>query len=238
MCHNGAIMLSVIIPCYNEGQRIVSTLHRIHTYLSSQNHSHEIIVVDNGSTDDTRKKAESCIATIPEIRIIIHENFGKGWAVKQGMLEARGDYRLFTDADNSTDIKHVESLLQATTEGYDVVIGSRRIKGSHVAHPQKTFRRILGNIFAWAIQIIVPLGIKDTQNGFKLFSKKAAEDIFPEQHSYFWAFDIEVLALAKKNGYKIKEVPIEWMNDEESKMTIAGMVRMLIDVIMIRIRVY
>ena len=231
-------MLSVIIPCYNEERRIASTLARIHEYLSAQAIPYEIIVVDNGSTDATRQKAEVCMAQIPELRIVTHESFGKGWAVKQGMLEAIGDYRLFTDADNSTDIKHVESLIKEANAGYDVVIGSRRIKGAHIAHPQKAFRRALGNIFAWAIQVIVPLGIKDTQNGFKLFTKKAAEDIFPQQRSYFWAFDIEILALAKKNGYKIKEVPIEWINNEESKMDVWGMARMILDVIVIRIRAY
>ncbi len=231
-------MLSVIIPCYNEERRIASTLARIHSYLSTKTDPYEIIVVDNGSTDATREKAEACMAEIPSLRIVSHESFGKGWAVKRGMLEARGDYRLFTDADNSTDIKHVESLLQAIEEGYDVAIGSRRIKGAHIAHPQKAFRRALGNIFAWAIQAIIPLGIKDTQNGFKLLTRKVAEDIFPRQRSYFWSFDIEVLALAKKNGYKIKEVPIEWINNEESKMDVWGMLRMIIDVIAIRIRAY
>lgn len=230
------MLISIIIPCYNEERRIGKTLEAIHSYLSSKDYQFEVLVVDNGSKDNTKKIIEEASKSMPEIRLISHKSYGKGWAVKQGMLQAKGDFRVFTDADNSTDISHLDKLLPfAKNEGFDIVISSRRIEGAVITHPQPWHRQILGNLFAALVRAIVPLGIKDTQNGFKLFTAKAADDIFTRQSIYFWAFDVEILALGKKRGYKIKEVPITWVNDDQSKMNLKGMVQMLIEVLNIRL---
>jgi glycosyltransferase involved in cell wall biosynthesis len=229
------MLISVIIPCYNEQDRIPKTLARIHEHLSQKPYEFEVLVVDNGSKDNTRKIVEKLTKDIPEIRLVPHRSYGKGWAVKQGMLEAQGDYRLFTDADNSTDIAHLDTMLPYMEQEYDVVISSRRMEGAVIMHPQPFYRRILGDLFAKLVKTLVPLGINDTQNGFKLFSRKAAEDIFPRQSTYFWAFDIELLGLAKKRGHQIKEIPITWVNDDQSKMSLQGMLRMLVEVVNIRL---
>ncbi|MDQ2933224.1 MAG: glycosyltransferase family 2 protein, partial [bacterium] len=202
---------------------------------SSETYQFEILVIDNGSQDASKQVITELCQKLPGLRLISHKSYGKGWAVKQGMLEAKGDFRLFTDADNSTDIAQLDKLLPYALEGYDVVISSRRIEGSEITRKQPWHRQLLGDIFAALVQTIVPLGIKDTQNGFKLFGRKVAEDIFPRQSMYFWAFDIEILAMAKNRGYKIKEVPITWINADDSKMNFKGMVRMLFEVINIRL---
>lgn len=227
--------LSIIIPCYNEEKRIKATLKRIHEYLLTKEYSYEILVIDNGSTDKTEEVALNCVVELKNIKVLKHKNYGKGWAVKQGMLDAVGEYRLFTDADNSTDISNIDKMLGYAKNGYDVVISSRKIEGATISNLQPLHRRILGNIFSSIVKMIVPLDIKDTQNGFKLFTKKAAEDIFRKQSTYFWAFDVEILALAKKHNYKVKEVPIDWVNNEQSKMSLKGMIRMLFEVINIRL---
>jgi dolichyl-phosphate beta-glucosyltransferase len=228
--------ISVIIPCYNEERRIGKTLARITEYFQNSSLEHEILVVDNGSRDRTREIIREYAKEHHAVRLISKQRYGKGWAVKQGMLEAKGDFRLFTDADNSTDISHLPAFIDAAEQGYEVVISSRRIEGAVLTHPQPPIRRMLGNIFAGLTHILVPLGIKDTQNGFKLFRGEAAEKIFRHQTSYYWAFDIEILALAQKFGFRIKELPITWVNDDDSKMNIKGMVRMLLEVLMIRLR--
>jgi dolichyl-phosphate beta-glucosyltransferase len=232
------MIISVIIPCYNEEKRIGQTLKAIDAYFSTRQYHWEILVIDNGSKDQTKKVVEDLSKELGNIQLISHKSYGKGWAVKQGMLAAVGDYRLFTDADNSTDISHLDKMMHFAESGFDIVISSRRIEGAVITHPQPWHRQILGNAFAKLVSLIVPLGIKDTQNGFKLFSKAAAEDIFARQSVYFWAFDVEILALAKKRGYEIKEVPITWVNDEGSKMNIKGMVRMLFEVINIRLMLF
>lgn len=199
--------------------------------------SYELVVVENGSTDNTAKILKELNKTTPNLKIITNGKPGKGGAVKFGMQNAIGDYRLFTDADNSTDISHIkELLLYAEKFGYDVVVSSRRTQGSKIKQHQPFHRELLGNIFANVVRCIIPLGIKDTQNGFKLFSRKSANIIFSKQTIYGWAFDIEILALAKKFNFKIIEVPITWVNDDLSKMNLGGMLSMLIDLFKIRWR--
>jgi dolichyl-phosphate beta-glucosyltransferase len=228
--------LSIVIPCYNEEKRIGKTLERIREYLLTQNYSYEVIVIDNGSKDATSAIVNEYKKTFPSLEIISRKSHGKGWAVKQGMLAAKGDFKLFTDADNSTDVAQVEKLLSYAERGYDVVISSRKIEGAVLTQPQPFYRIWLGNIFAFFVKVVVPIGdIKDTQNGFKLFTCQASEKIFTHLTSYYWAFDVEVLALAKLFGYKIKEVPIIWVNDERTKMNFKGMARMILEVILVRL---
>lgn len=232
------LYLSVIIPCYNEEKRLPRTLLRVLSYLHSQKYTWEVIVVDNGSTDGTSKLVHSIMKNEPRLKLIVDSLYGKGWAVRQGLLEATGEYRLFTDADNSTDISQIENLLPYTKEGYDIIVSSRKIKGASINISQPPLRKFLGNVFRLIVATIVPTGVVDTQNGFKLFSQKAVEKIFPLQKIYYWAFDVEILALARKFGFKVKEVPIIWNDAELSRVNIKGMFRMLWEVSRIRFNLW
>jgi glycosyltransferase involved in cell wall biosynthesis len=212
------IKLSVVIPAYNEEKRILPTLKDVVSYLAKQDYNYEILVVNDGSTDKTAQTVKAFIAHYPKVRLIDNsKNQGKGAVVKQGMLEAKGQWRLFMDADNSTKISDIGNLWFFIDDA-EVIIGSRYIAGSHITEKQSFLRRLIsraGNILS---QIILLWGIKDTQCGFKLFSARAAERIFPKQTLARWSFDLEILAIAKKLGYKIKEVPVVWENAEGSKL--------------------
>lgn len=207
--------LSVIIPAYNEKKHIKSTTESVHRYLSGKNIEHEIVVVTDGSTDNSDEIVRSMIPAIPTLQLISYpKNRGKGYAVRQGMLKAKGQYRLFTDADNATSIDHIEKMMPYFEKGYGVVIGSIGIKGAEVlSGSEPVWRRLFGMMGNLFIQVVAVPGIKDTQRGFKIVTAKAAEDIFPKMTIDRWGFDIEMLALARKFGHKIKEVPVRWKND-------------------------
>ncbi len=219
--------LSVVIPAYNEEKRISVTLLDIDKYLTKQKYDYEIIVVSDGSTDNTAGVVENLKSQILNLKLLDNKkNCGKGCVVKQGMLEAKGDYRLFTDADNSTTIDHLEKFWPHTKEGYDVVIGSIEIEGAKIHEDAGGYRRLFGKMSKYVIRILADLWeIKDSQRGFKLFTEKAAEKIFFKQTIMRFGFDIEVLILAKKMGFKIKEVPVDWRNPGESKVTLKSYVR-------------
>ena len=219
--------LSVIIPAYNEEKRISATLLDIDKYLEKQDHSYEILVVSDGSTDNTVKVARDLQGQVENLRVIDNKkNCGKGCVVKQGMLEAKGEYRLFTDADNSTTIDHLDKFWSHMKKGYDVVIGSIEIEGAKIHEEAAWYRRMLGKYSKYVIRILAGLWeIKDSQRGFKLFSAKAAEKIFPKQTIMRWGFDIEILSIAKKAGFKIKEIPVNWSNPGESKVTLKSYLR-------------
>jgi len=229
--------LSVITPAYNEERRIAKTLLDIDKYLSKQKYAYEILVVSDGSKDRTGFVVEKFQDAIKNLRLISNpENRGKGYVVRQGMLEAKGDFRIFTDADNSTSINQIEKMWPYFKEGFEVIIGSRDVKGAVIAVKQPWYRRVLlGDTFNLLVQAICGLwGIWDTQCGFKAFTKKAVEDIFPKCTIDRWAFDPEILVIAKKMGYKIKEVPITWVNDPESKVKLKSTIKMLFDTLKIR----
>ncbi len=228
--------LSVIIPAYNEEGRLPKTLREIDEYLKKQDYQSEIVVVSDGSKDRTAEVVKEITLEIKNLQLIENkENHGKGYAVRQGMLEAKGDYRLFTDADNSTSIDQVEKMWPYFDQGYDVVIGSRDVKGAILDPPQSRWRRLLGDIFRFFSHVICGTwGILDTQCGFKGFTKKATLDIFPKNKIDGFAFDPEVLVIAKKSGYKIKEIPILWKNDPESKVKFKNMVKMGLGLLRIR----
>src|SRR3989344_174339 len=169
--------LSVIIPAYNEAERIGKTLYAVSDYFRTALYKYEIIVVNDGSADATQEIVNELTVSIPYLTQISYtQNRGKGWAVKQGMLKAKGKYRLFMDADNSTAIKYVEELLREA-ETSDVVIGSRRISGARITLSQPLYREFLGYVFRALVHAIVPLDVSDSQNGFKLFTAEAAEII-------------------------------------------------------------
>ena len=173
------------------------------------------MVVTDGSRDKTNDIVRLMMSAVPTLQLLNYElNKGKGFAVREGMLKARGQYRLFTDADNATSIDHIEKMMPFFNQGFDVVIGSIAIKGSTVVSgSEPIWRRLFGKIGNLFIQLVVVPGISDTQRGFKIVTDKAAQDIFSKAIIDRWGFDIEMLALARKFGYKIKEVPIVWKND-------------------------
>lgn len=238
------LYLSVIIPAYNEEKRLPKTLKEIDGYMGKQNYpsassgqaNYEILVVNNGSEDKTAEVVRNLIAEVKNLRLIDNkENRGKGFAVRQGMLEAKGDYRIFTDADNSTPIVEIEKMFPEFKASYDIVIGSRDAKGAVLDPPQPWQRRLSGDVFKLFRKIVLNLwDIEDTQCGFKGFTKKAAEDIFPKCKVDGFSFDPEVLIIARKLGYKIKEIGIYWKNDLESKVKIKSVISMAIDLLKIR----
>lgn len=228
--------LSIIIPAYNEEKRLPKTLQEIDAYLKRQDYSYEIIVVNDGSKDSTAKIVEDLKLQIANLKLIDNkENHGKGWVVRQGMLEAHGDLRVFMDADNSTSIDQIEKMWPEFENGFHVVIGSRDVKGAVIAVKQSWYRQLLGEIFNLIVQTMAGLwGVWDTQCGFKGFTKEATEMIFPKCRIDRWAFDVEILVIAKKSGFKIKEIPVRWINDAQSKVKIMGMVKMLWEVAQVR----
>jgi len=220
------IFLSVIIPAYNESKRITNTLLDIDYYLSKQDYSYEILVVNDGSKDKTVEVVEKVADLVKNLRIIDNKkNHGKGWVVRQGMLESLGQIRLFMDADNATTINHFEKMIPLFEQGYRIVIGSRDSKdaaGAKQAVSQPFYKRLLGNFGNLLIQLLAVPGIWDTQCGFKAFTDKTAKSIFKRSLIDRWGFDIEALALAKKLSYKIGIIPTYWINDPNSRVSLRG----------------
>ncbi len=222
--------LSVIIPAYNEAKRIKKTIFSVQEYLKKQNYDYEIIMVNDGSKDNTAEKAKETGVKVIDNKI----NRGKGAVVKQGMLGAQGDYRLFMDADNSTKINNLDKFWQFFNQGYDVVIASIGLKESEILEKTGWHRRMLGKFAKYLIQIIMFWKIKDSQRGFKCFTKKAAEKIFPKLTIMRWGFDIEILALAKLFNFKIKEVPIIWQNIGKSEVNLKSYFKTLLELFKIK----
>jgi len=229
--------LSVIIPAYNEERRIKTTLEAVFNYLSRQSYNWEVVVVSDGSKDRTVEVVSEFISNKPEISLIANtKNHGKGYVVRQGMLQAEGQFRLFTDADNSTSIEQVEKFWPHLVEdGYDIVIGSIEIPGAEISEQAQWYRRALGKYSKYVIRLVAGLwNIHDTQRGFKCFTAKVAQNIFSRTKIDRFGFDIEVLALAKKIGYKIKEVPVVWNNPSGSKVNLKSYFEVLKDLLRIR----
>lgn len=232
--------LSVIIPARNEEANIPNTLRDVYSYLLAKNISHEIIVVENNSKDKTPEVVNSLRSEIPTLTLkhldLSGNKAAKGYAVREGMLMARGDFRLFMDADNATNINSIERMMPYLNQGYDVAIGSIAVKGAVIAAGSEPgWRKIFGKMGNVFIQIMAVPGVRDTQRGFKVFSARAAKDIFSRVTIYGWGFDIEVLALARKFGYKIKEVPVNWNNDMvHSKVTLQAYGEVLLETVLIR----
>lgn len=230
------IYLSVIIPSYNEERRLPNTLAEIDKYLSKQDYSYEIIVVSDGSKDNTAGVVKSLTDSIKNLKVIDNkENHGKGYVTRQGLLEARGRYRLFTDADNSTSIDQIEKMWPEFKKGFALVIGSRDVKGAVLEPPQPLKRRLMGDAFRLLTQFICGTWeILDSQCGFKCLTSKAVEDILPRCKIDRFAFDPEILVIAKKLGYQIKEIPILWKNDLESKVKLKDTAKMGFSLLKIR----
>lgn len=237
-----AIRLSIVIPAYNEEKRLPKTLLAIDHYISRQEYSYEILVVNDGSKDHTTRVVERFQSLINNLRLIDNkENHGKGYVVRQGMLDARGGIRLFMDADGATSIDHIEKMWPHFDTGADVVIGSRDSRdaaGAMQAVRQSFARRLLGDIGNLLIQFVAVRGIWDTQNGFKAFTAKAAEDIFSRTKIQRWGFDIEALALARAFGYRIEIVPVHWVNDPNSHVTWRGYLNTFRELFLVRLNLW
>ncbi len=208
--------LSLIIPAYNESERISSSLDSALEYLQQQSYSWEIIVVDDGSSDDTARIVHHYG---PDIRgIELGQNMGKGAAVRRGMLAACGKYRVFSDADFSTPIRELPKILEPLRNGADVCIGSRRLDPSSLKVHQPWYRELIGVLGNRIIRAFVMQGIEDTQCGFKGMTAKATESVFSHMKIDGFGFDVELLFLSRKLGLRIEQVPVDWYNDARSRL--------------------
>ncbi|MGB2629643.1 MAG: dolichyl-phosphate beta-glucosyltransferase [Candidatus Omnitrophota bacterium] len=218
------VLLSVIIPAYNEEKRLKNTLEGVSGYLSTQKYDFEIIIVDDGSDDRTFKIAEDFTKNNPsKITVLRNEkNRGKGYSVKKGVLASKGEFVLFSDADLSTPIKEIDKLLGFIDKGYDIVIGSRSTAGSDVRIRQPLYRQMMGKTFNLFVKALLFKDFNDTQCGFKLFRGDVARTIARELEIDGFCFDVEVLYIAKKKGYKIEEVGVAWVNSPQSKVQIVN----------------
>jgi len=237
--HTSALYLSVVIPAFNEEDRLGSTLDAILQYLHSQQYSFEIILVDDGSRDRTIEVATTKAANFPHthFRIIKNaSNHGKGYVVRQGMLAAKGSFVLFCDADLATPIETLSTMLPLAETDYDIVFASRAMNRDLISNRQPLFREISGKVINFLVQMLYLPGIKDSQCGFKLFRKNAAQVVFTLQKINGWVFDIEALWLAKKLGFTYKEVPAPWKHvpDSRVKTSFLTIIKIFTDLLAIR----
>ena len=209
--------VSIVIPAHNEEQRIGPTLERVLSYLKRQGCSAEVVVVDDVSKDGTAGVVSRFVGReIPVALLRRSGRNGKGLAVRDGMLAARGERRLFSDADLSTPIEEAEKLLSALDKGYDIAIGSRMAPGAQVQRPLT--RAAMSRLFNLLVQALVLPGIRDSQCGFKALTRRAAQDLFPRLTLGGWGFDAELLFLARKRGWTIREVPVRWVYSSATRM--------------------
>lgn len=218
-CATASIIISVVIPAYNEEERLIPTLKSVVSYLRSRNRKFEVLVVDDGSTDKTAVIAQELAASLQEIKVLQYgQNRGKGYAVRYGVQHSIGEYVLFNDADGSSPIEGIELLFDAIKNGAQIAIGSRAMNDSNTTISTVWYRRAIGRVFNLLANILVIPGIKDTQCGFKMFTKKAANYVFSRQRAERFSFDVELLFIGRKGGLKITEVPINWVNIPGSKV--------------------
>jgi dolichyl-phosphate beta-glucosyltransferase len=229
--------VSVVIPAYNEDKRIAPTLHRVAGWLSSEGAKFEIVVVDDGSRDDTAQVVSAAASDDPRIRLVSNgSNRGKGYSVRHGMLEATGRWRLFSDADMSTPIEELAKLAARTGDA-EVVIGSRGLRESQILRRQPIYRESMGRIFNLLVQAAALPGIHDSQCGFKLFRGDVAEAVFRRVTIDGFGFDVEALFIARRLGYRLAEVPVVWVDDPATKVRpVRDASRMAMDLLRVRLR--
>jgi len=229
------ITLSIVIPAYNEALRIGATLDSILTWLNKDGRQAEILVIDDGSTDNTCNVVNDCAVSDKRIQLVKNgKNKGKGFSVGHGVTKASGSWILISDADLSTPIEELLTL-EACNKNAAVIIGSRALPDSDLKKRQPFYREIMGRVFNFLVQSLVFPGIKDTQCGFKLFRADIAKKLFAHRHIDGFAFDVEILFLARKYGHNVIETPVVWINDEASRVNpIRNSIQMFFDIIKIR----
>ena len=227
---------SLVIPAYNESDRIRPTLDKMLRYIAEQRWDAEIVVVDDGSRDDTAEVIRGYEREHPEVRLVQNPgNRGKGFSVRNGMLHARGDICLFSDADLSSPITEAQKLLDAIAAGADIAIGSRWLRAELQTERQPFYRQAFGRIFNLLLRVVLGLRFKDTQCGFKAFRREAAQRIFPLQRIERWGFDPEILFLAHRMGMRVVEVPVLWAHSEGTRLhPFRDGIRMGVEILRIR----
>lgn len=242
---DSAPRVTVVIPAYNEARRLPTTLARVQEYLNGQPYSYELLVVDDGSSDNTAELAAAVAAIDSRVRVIRNPHMGKGVTVRTGMLAALGRYILYSDADLSTPISELTKLLAWLEKGYDIAIGSREGQGAR-RYGEPGYRHLMGRVFNTFVQLIALRQFNDTQCGFKAFTREATQDLFRAVQIYgdnagqvkgamVTGFDVEVLYLALKRRYRVKEVPVEWYYASGSKVSpVRDSLRLVRDVVHVR----
>jgi dolichyl-phosphate beta-glucosyltransferase len=230
--------LSMVVPAYNEARRLPPTLDRVRRYLDAAGERYEVIVVDDGSADATAEVAQAMAREWPQLQVFrLDRNRGKGAAVREGMLRARGSHRAFSDADLSTPIDELPRLRARLNGTCQVAIASRDVPGSNIEVHQPGWRELMGRTYNRLLRLLVLPGIRDTQCGFKVFTAEAAEACFRPLATFRFGFDAEVLVRARRKGWTVAEVPVRWRHVEESRVGgIGDASRMLFDLIMLRFR--
>jgi len=211
--------LSIIIPAYNEAIRLPASLEKIHAFLQDQSFTAEIIVVENGSSDNTLQIAQAMQEKIGNLVVIHEERRGKGWAVKRGMQTGKGEYRFICDADLSMPIEELPRFFPPQLKDAPVAIASREAPGAK-RYDEPQYRHLIGRVFNWMVRLIVLPGLQDTQCGFKCFRADVVEKVFPLVTITGWTFDVEALFIARRLGYAIKEIPIPWYYYKHSNIRV------------------
>ena len=233
--HLPAPFLSLIVPAHNEETRLPDTLIEVDEFIAAQSYSTEVVLIENGSQDRTFVIAQEFASTHPQFRVLQNTLSGKGRAVRQGMLAARGEFRFMCDVDLSMPIAEVNRFLPPKLEGYDISIASREAPGA-VRYNEPYYRHLVGRVFNGLIRTLALPGLQDTQCGFKCFAKRAAEDLFPRQTLTGWSFDVEILYIARILGYRTVEIPINWYYHPNSKISVVrDSFRMGLDLLTIRL---
>ena len=232
--------LSIIIPAFNEEQRLPKTLEQVLSFLKTQTYPSEILVVENASQDNTFQVAEQFAeqhhTAELQIRVLREAERGKGAAVKRGIFTARGEYRFMCDADLSMPISEINRFFPPSVEQFDISIASREASGA-VRYNEPTYRHLVGRVFNSLIRILALPGLNDTQCGFKCFRAPIAEELFNEMTIKGWSFDVEILYLAQQRGYKIVEIPIPWYFNPDSHISVVkDSLQMALDIFKIRFR--
>lgn len=227
---------SIVIPAYNESARIPATLRAVLSCIRNNGWDAEVIVVNDGSTDDTVRVVEEIASTAPELRLLQNPgNHGKGYSVRNGVLHAAGDIVMFTDSDLSAPIDEADRLFSAIAAGADIAIGSRWLESGRQTHRQPLYRQFFGRCFNAVCRMVMRLPFADTQCGFKAFTRTAAQTVFQLQTIERWGFDPEILFIALKRGFRVVEVPVSWAHDERTRMSyLRDGLQMLKELAMIR----
>ena len=211
---------SIVIPAYNESARIPATLHSVVDTIRARGWDAEVVVVNDGSRDNTAEVVRTFAGTAPEVRLLENpSNRGKGYSVRHGVLQALGDVVMFTDADLSSPMDEAEGLFAAIANGADIAIGSRWLATSRQTHRQPLYRQVFGRCFNLLTRMVMNLPFADTQCGFKAFTRAAAHTVFQLQTIERWGFDPEILFIALKRGYEVKEVPVSWAHDARTRIS-------------------